>query len=128
SELGLDGKVHFTGHVAEVHVWMDMLDVVVHASSDEPFGLVIVEAMALGKPLVAAAEGGPLEIVQDGKSGLLVHRDVDAYASAIERLLTDQDLADRLVIGARERAAVFSEERLGSQFAGLLRSVAEGAA
>jgi glycosyltransferase involved in cell wall biosynthesis len=83
--------------------------------------------MALGKPLIAAAEGGPLEIVEDGKSGLLVRRDVDAYAAAIERLLTDQPLADRLSAGARARAGTFSEERLGREFADLLFSVARGA-
>jgi glycosyltransferase involved in cell wall biosynthesis len=59
AELELADRVHFAGHQADVYPWFDALDVVVHASSAEPFGLVIVEAMALGKPVVAPRGAGP---------------------------------------------------------------------
>ena len=74
-ELGITERVVFAGHQSDVIPWLaHALDVVVHASYGEPFGLVLVEAMAIGKPLIASADGGPLEIVEDGISGLLVPR------------------------------------------------------
>jgi glycosyltransferase involved in cell wall biosynthesis len=122
--LGLSDRVHFTGHQADVYPWYDALDVVVHASFDEPFGLVLVEAMALGKPLVATAAGGPLEIVEDGVSGLLIPPgDPERLAQAVDPVLRDSALASYLSQGAAERAKQFTEEQMAERFAYLLRSV-----
>lgn len=121
SDLGVSERVHFAGHEDDVYPWFDAMDVVVHASFGEPFGLVLVEAMALGKPLVAAAAGGPLEIVEDGVSGLLVPPGDDAaLAGAIERILDDPGLASSLAAGARVRAAELSSETMTARFATLL--------
>ena len=69
---------------------MDAMDIVVHASNREPFGRVLLEAMAAGRPVIAPREGGPLEIVADGETGLLVPpRDPDALAAAMVSLLED---------------------------------------
>lgn len=123
-ELGLADAVHFTGHRHDVHDWQDALDVVVHGSHAEPFGLVVLEAMALAKPLVAAAEGGPSEIVEDGRSGLLVPPgDPVALAGALARILDDDALAARLAAGAADRARAFTEERTAAGFAAVLREV-----
>jgi len=123
-ELGLADRVHFSGHQDDVYPWFDALDVVVHASLDEPFGLVLVEAMALGKPLVATAAGGPLEIVEDGVSGLLVAPgQADALADAVSRVLDDGQLAARLGGAAELRARDFSEERMAEGFASVVREV-----
>ena len=120
-ELGIADLVHFAGHQDDVYPWFDAMDVVVHASFGEPFGLVLVEAMALGKPLVATADGGPLEIVEDGVSGLLVPPGDDkALAGAVEQILDDPTLAASLASAARRRADTFSSERTASQFASLL--------
>lgn len=123
-DLGIGDRVHFTGHQPDVYPWFDALDVVVHASFGEPFGLVLVEAMALGKVLVAAASGGPLEIVEDGVSGLLVPpgRPED-LARAVARVLGDSSLAAALRSGARARAPMFSEERMTAAYADVLREV-----
>lgn len=123
AELGLAGHVHFTGHQDDVYPWFDAMDVVVHASQGEPFGLVLVEAMALGKPLVAAASGGPLEIVEDGKSGLLVPSgDARGLAAALVRLLDDAGLRADLGRNAVTRAGDFSAQRMSQKFAALLAS------
>ncbi|HSX23151.1 MAG TPA: glycosyltransferase, partial [Gaiellaceae bacterium] len=63
ADLRIANVVHFAGHQDDVYPWYDALDVAVHASFGEPFGLALLEAMAIGTPLVAAADGGPLEIV-----------------------------------------------------------------
>lgn len=123
-ELGLDGRVHFTGHEADVFPWFDALDLCVHATHGEPFGLVLVEAMALGKPLVATALGGPVEIVEEGVSGLLVPPgDEEAMALAIGRVLSEPELASRLAEGGSRRAYEFTDVRMAASFAGLLREL-----
>ena len=78
----------------------------------EPFGRVIAEAMAMGKPVVATNAGGPLEIIEDGVDGYLVPADhAEAMARPIVRLLTDTTHAARIGNRARETAeARFSAE------------------
>jgi glycosyltransferase involved in cell wall biosynthesis len=88
------------------------LSIAVVPSHYEPFGLVALEAMACGIPVVAAAVGGLKEIVQDGESGLLVPPgDSTALAQAVVTLLADEPLRRRLAEGARRRAEMFSIER-----------------
>jgi glycosyltransferase involved in cell wall biosynthesis len=69
----------------------------------EGFGMVIVEAMAYGLPIVASRSGGIPDIIRDGENGLLVpERDVAALAAAVTRLLDDRDLVARLATAARD--------------------------
>jgi glycosyltransferase involved in cell wall biosynthesis len=73
-------------------------------SHREGFGVVCAEAMAYGRPVVASAVGGLLDLVVDGETGLLVPPgDVSALRAALERLLADRELRHRLGAAARER-------------------------
>jgi glycosyltransferase involved in cell wall biosynthesis len=122
----LTGRLEFVGHQADVAPWFDALDVMVHATDGEPFGLVIVEAMAMGTPVVATDVGGPSEIVEHGESGLLVPPgDPQATAEAILRILEDPELRMRLSEGGRRRAPAFTRERMTASFAELFRSLLE---
>jgi glycosyltransferase involved in cell wall biosynthesis len=95
---------------AEVERLLERASVVVAPSEREGFGLAAAEAMAFGRPVVAAAGGGLLELVSDGETGLLVPpRDHAALRAAVDRLLADPELRKRLGSAARARA----RERFG---------------
>jgi glycosyltransferase involved in cell wall biosynthesis len=104
--LGIDTLTRITGYRADAAQLMPGLDVLVLPSTaPEPFGLVVLEAMAAARPVVAFAHGGPTELIEDGVSGLLVPPTDEAQlAAAIERLLTDAGLLSRMGQAARERA------------------------
>lgn len=103
----LNVPVEFTGFRRDVGDLIEQLTVLVHAStSGEPFGQVVIEGMAAGKPVVATAGGGVLEIVDHGVTGLLVPmKDPAAMAEAIGRLLADPAAAREMGRRARERVA-----------------------
>lgn len=105
--LGVDLQIRAGIPFAEVVDLYRRASVVVCAQVREPFGLVPLEAMAAGRPVIAVAEGGLLETVQDGLTGLSVARDPAAVARALDRLSRDADLRARL--SANGRAAVETE-------------------
>jgi glycosyltransferase involved in cell wall biosynthesis len=92
--LGLGDAVRLLGFRNDVASIIAACDVFVLPSVNEPFGLVLIEAMSLSKPVVSTAAGGPLEIVEEASTGLLVSpRRPDALADAIGRLLADRPAA-----------------------------------
>jgi glycosyltransferase involved in cell wall biosynthesis len=124
--LGLDNVLTFAGFQPNVAEWMQAMDVFVHASDREPFGIVVVEAMALGKPVVAGAEGGPAEIITDGENGLLVpYGNTQSLAGAILRYLDDDALVAKVAAAARIRAAVFDDRTFAANIIAALRESAQ---
>lgn len=105
SSLNLDQHVVFTGFREDVSAFMAKMDVIVHASiTGEPFGQVVIEAMAVGKPVVATNGGGIPEIVVHGKTGLLIPmNDAAAMAAAIASLIQDPALARNMGRLGRQR-------------------------
>lgn len=89
NELGVDANIIFTGYQASVADYMNAMDVVIHASiTPEPFGRVLLEAMALKKPLIGANAGAVPEIIQHGETGMLSSPgDDQMLARYIEELL-----------------------------------------
>ncbi len=104
-QLNLADKVQFTGFVSDIPAVMASVDILVHSSSSpEPFGIVIIEGMAAGKPVIATGAGGALDIIEDDINGLLVPiGDDQAMAEAIAKLARDPDQAFRLGRAARQR-------------------------
>jgi len=123
--LGIGDAVTFAGFQPNAPEWMQAMDVVVHASDHEPFGIVVIEAMALGKPVVAGAEGGPAEIITDGRNGLLAsYGDAAAVAAAVERFLAEPAFAARVGVAARARAQDFSAGAYAQRVVGAMRLMA----
>lgn len=103
-DLGIYEKVIFTGARSDVPHVMAGLDIFVLASVREAFGIVLIEAMATGKPVVATAAGGPLDIVDNNVTGLLVPpNDSTALAKAIVKLSDNLDLREKMGIAGRRR-------------------------
>ncbi|HVY60846.1 MAG TPA: glycosyltransferase, partial [Planctomycetota bacterium] len=106
AELGLEGATRFLGHRADVAELMSELDVLVSASLEEPFGRVLIEAMACARPVVATAVGGVPEVVEDGVTGLLVPpAQPGRLADAVGRLLASPELRAAMGEAGRRRAA-----------------------
>lgn len=103
AELDLTTRVHLTGWLDDVAPLLAALDIYVSASHTESFGLAIVEAMALGLPVVATATEGAQEIIDRDDAGVLVRAgDAETMASALLRLLEDANA--RTSIGTLARA------------------------
>lgn len=98
SELGIEDNVVFAGFQQNSIDYMRLMDVVAHTSvHPEPFGIVTLEAMSLGKPLVSTTIGGPAEVVVNGVSGLLVKPgEPELLAGAIASLLNDPVAAAKM--------------------------------
>lgn len=126
-ELELETRVHFTGWLEDVAALLPALDIFVSSSRVEPFGLVMVEAMAAGLPVVATATGGAQEIVEDGLTGKLVPvEDWRALSEAVSSLLTNEEERRRMGERGRERAREhFSLERMVAETEALYREVLE---
>jgi glycosyltransferase involved in cell wall biosynthesis len=98
-DTGLEGKIKLVGHCSDMPAAMLLADIVVSASSSQPeaFGKVAIEAMAMGRPVIATAHGGSLETVVDGVNGWLVPpADPRAMASALRQALADRSSLARM--------------------------------
>ena len=101
-ELQVSDRVHFIGFQPDLADIYAALDIGVLASRKESFGLVLLEAMARGVPMIATEAGGVPEIVQDGINGLLIlPGDSQALAEALIRLIGDEDLRRELAEAGR---------------------------
>ena len=113
TSTGLGEIVSFVGERNDVADFMNAADIVVHASTDpEPFGIVVVEGMALGKAVLASALGGPLEIITPGTGMLFNPAKPDELAAAIDRVSSDPSFRTALGRAAVDRADVFSVRAL----------------
>jgi glycosyltransferase involved in cell wall biosynthesis len=121
-DLEIESSVEFTGFRDDVPDLLAKLDVLVHASTTgEPFGQVIVEGMAAGKPVVATDGGGVPEIVVHNETGLLVPMgDASAMADAICQILEAPMLAKKMgELGRRRVREHFTVERSAAKAQGL---------
>lgn len=125
--LDLDGRVGFTGLVADPSTAMRALDVIIHASiRDEPFGRVIAEGMALGRPVITSATGGGAELIVPGVTALTFPPgDAGALAERITELVENPSRRHELgENGTRRAHELFDRARMTSELAALYESIA----
>lgn len=112
-DLDLGGSVVFLGERDDIPRILRALDILLVPSTAEPFGRTVAEAMTTATPVIATSEGGPAELLEHGVSGLLAAPgDHEAWASAIDQLLSDRRTAGRMAQIARDSALIrFATDR-----------------
>ncbi|MBP8984552.1 MAG: glycosyltransferase family 4 protein [Syntrophobacterales bacterium] len=120
TRLGVSGSVRFLGWRPDVAEILPAVDMFVFPSLNEGMGRAVVEAMALGKPVVASRVGGIIDIVRDGENGILVSpADADELAAAIKLLISDPATRERLGEEGKRRVLLYDAERMVQRIDGL---------
>ena len=124
--LGIGDRVTFAGFQREVWPYLAIMEVFVLPSLKEGLSLSALEAMALGKPVVASRVGGTPEVVEDGETGMLVPpSDASALAEALASLVRSPEAMERMGRAGRQRVAErFGAERMASEIEEVYREVA----
>jgi len=122
--LGLGERVRFLGYVRDPRNAVAACDAAINSSRDEPLGLSVLEALAMGRPVIAFAGGGIPEIVKDGETGWLVReRTVEALALRMREAASDRPRARAM--GEAGRAFVEAECRIERMCQGYARAYAD---
>ena len=113
-ELGVEERVHFPGHVADIGTWYRHAECLVLSSRHEGWPNVLMEAMANSCPVVSFnCKYGPSEIIEDGENGVLVpNGNFDLLGDAINRILDDGEFRRRLAVKGLERAQMFDAREI----------------
>lgn len=120
--LGLEDSVIFLGEQGDVASLLRALDVLLVPSWEEPFGLVVIESMAVGTPVVATSVGGPAEVIEHGRNGMLAPpRAPEPWAAAIGSLLRDASLSEEVARQGRATAARFDAKTFADAVVGCWR-------
>jgi glycosyltransferase involved in cell wall biosynthesis len=125
---GLSGQVCLTGWTEDVANYLAEKDIFVFPSLQEDFPLALLDAMAVGLPIISSRIDGPKDILSEAKTALLVPpRDAPALANALQRLIADANLRKVLGNNARTEAdRLYSSEAIGKKLAGVLTNIVEG--
>jgi glycosyltransferase involved in cell wall biosynthesis len=97
-ELDVEDKIIFSGFTKDVDEYMQLCDCIVLATLEETFGLVVIEAMANKRCIIAVNKGGPLEIIEDGIDGLLFERDSASLSKKIKNLYDNKTSKNNIAI------------------------------
>jgi glycosyltransferase involved in cell wall biosynthesis len=121
---GLQQRLFRPGFMRPVEKWMAACDVVLAPAVDEPLARNVLEAQALGVPVVVSTDGGLRELIRDGENGLLCDPyDGAGWERAMRRLLDDRSFADKLAQNGRATVAELAPVRHAERIAALYRSL-----
>jgi glycosyltransferase involved in cell wall biosynthesis len=128
TELGIVRNFIFTGHQTNVLDYLSLMDVFVLSTHSEGLPLVILEAMAQGRPVIATRIGGIPEIIDDGNTGFLYeHEDHEAFATLMLTLLRNRELRDKIGNNGREEVALnWTVKRFGNDMKSLYQKLING--
>jgi glycosyltransferase involved in cell wall biosynthesis len=128
-ELNIEENVNFLGYVSEIekYSYYKSADVCVFPSIYEPFGIVLLEAMACGKPVVASNVGGIPFVVEEGKTGLLFESgNVEDLADKIMTILKNEKLREKMGEAGRERAKEFTWDKIAERTVEVYKEILKG--
>jgi glycosyltransferase involved in cell wall biosynthesis len=121
---GVDDRIRFTGVRNDVPRLLEAMEVVTLPSRTEACSMVIIESMAMARPVVATRAGGNLELIDHGNTGLLVERNPVALAAGVSELLRDPDRRAAMGAAAQQRArAMFTAQTMAYHMEDLYRRV-----
>lgn len=123
-EYGLEEQVIFRGFVCNPWGYMSQAKMLVLTSKLEGFGNVIGESMAAGCPVVATRCGGPEDIIQNNRNGILVEQSCPEIVDAIRLILDDPVFSDRLIRNALVDVERYDPMRISTKFGALLKKMA----
>ena len=126
-KLGLENKVVFAGFCEDIPSILSIINIVVVPSISEGLGIAVLEAMAMGKPIVATSVGGIIEILRDGETGLLIPpKDPSIMADKINFLINNKNEARRLGLNAKEESKIHDNiahvQKLGQKYNDLIKT------
>jgi len=124
-QMGMQNSLFFIEHQRDVEKYLAMMDVVVVASKGpEALPQTLIEAMSMGKAVIAPASGGVVEILEDGKTGMFAEAgEPDKLAATMAKLITDSDLRKSLGSTAQERISrCHSREKFAEAIQSILKS------
>lgn len=122
--LGLAGTVHLAGHVPDPLGYLAAADIALLPSESEGLGSTLLDAMALGRPIVASAVGGIPEVLADGAGSLVPPGNADALARAVQDILTQPALAAAFGARAARQVERFGLDRMAAATRSVYRSLA----
>ena len=128
-ELNIEENVNFLGYVSEIekYSYYKSADVCVFPSIYEPFGIVLLEAMACGKPVVASNVGGIPFVVEEGKTGLLFESgNVEDLADKIMTILKNEELREKMGEAGRERAKEVTWDKIAERTVEVYKEILKG--
>jgi glycosyltransferase involved in cell wall biosynthesis len=125
AELGVDLKLRRSISNDELRLLYSTCIAVLCCQHNEPYGLVPLEAMSCGIPVIAVEEGGFVDNIRNRRNGILVKRDADEMSAALNEILTDSSLRNIIITGGREfvvreRSAAKAAERLADLLIGMV--------
>lgn len=125
--LKIEKDVIFAGTVSyeEIRHYYKMAYVFTIASTTETFGIVTIEALASGVPVLAVKAPGAVDILTDGVDGLLVDNDVEKFANALEKIIREPELREKLSRGALKTSEKYSIDTISERMLNLYREVIE---
>jgi glycosyltransferase involved in cell wall biosynthesis len=125
ARLGLERAVRFCGFVDDWPALLPGLDLLLHPARREGLGAVVLEAMSAGVPVVAAAVGGIVDVIESGRDGVLLPAAADAaWLATVRDLMRDTDARARLAAAAEARVArEFGVERMTGAYLDLYRRI-----
>ncbi len=121
----IEKNIYFLGFMKNPHHFYQVCDTIVLASKKETFGLVLIEAMQVGTPVIGSNSGGVVEIIDDGKTGVLFeNQNAQSLADKIELLINDTNLRKAVAKAGQEKCEeMFSNEKQFKKLAKILNGV-----